>query len=78
MQVQRLTGFKVADASPALSHLFFADDTFIFCKANKEDADSEAIWGSLEQIVNVEKSSVFFGKNTGEDRKLEVLSVLGA
>ena len=30
MQEQRLTGFRVARACPALSHIFFADDTLIF------------------------------------------------
>lgn len=34
-----IKGIKVARTAPAISHMFFADDTYIFCKANKENAD---------------------------------------
>ena len=34
----RLTGLKVAPLGLALPHLFFADDTLIFCRANNEEA----------------------------------------
>ena len=34
---KQLTGMKVARASPAISQLFFADDSLFFCKAQKEE-----------------------------------------
>ena len=77
MQGNRLTGLKVAHSCPALSHLFFADDTLIFCRANKEEAGEvmqilKQYGEASGQIVNMEKSSVFFGKNTDEDRRDEI------
>ena len=82
MQGCRLTGLKVAHSCPALSHLFFADDTLIFCRANKEGAGEvmqilKQYGEASGQIVNMEKSSVFFGKNTDEGRKQEILGILG-
>lgn len=31
-----LTGRKVASGAPVLAHMFFADDSYIYCKANEE------------------------------------------
>ena len=41
---QLLHGIKVARGAPSLSHMFFADNSYIYCKARKEDAS---------QIVNL-------------------------
>lgn len=32
-----LTGIQVARKAPRLSYIFFADDTYIFCKANERE-----------------------------------------
>ena len=79
---QEISGLKIAKHSPALSHLFFADDTLIFCKANKEEAAKvmkllELYGKASGQIINAEKSSVFFSKNTKEGEKAEILDTLG-
>ncbi|XP_017217507.1 uncharacterized protein LOC108195085 [Daucus carota subsp. sativus] len=34
-----ITGIKVARGAPTVTHMFFADDSYIFCKATKEDAE---------------------------------------
>ena len=34
---KKLTGIKVARACPSISHLFFADDSLFFCKAQREE-----------------------------------------
>lgn len=51
-----------------LSHLFFADDSLLFCRANIME------WGSIQQLlkvyenasgqkINKEKTSIFFSRN---------------
>ena len=64
------------------SHLFFADDTLLFCRANKGDLD--AIQGILVlyekasgQKLNREKTTVFFSKATLAVRKIEIINELG-
>lgn len=61
----RLHGIKVAWNAPAISHLMYADDLLITCRANpseaivvKECLNRFCSWSS--QSVNVEKSNIFF------------------
>nr|XP_027125355.1 uncharacterized protein LOC113741893 [Coffea arabica] len=82
MSSQEISGLKIAQHSPTLSHLFFADNTLIFYKANKEEADKVMkLWKmygkALGQVINAEKSSVFFSTNTGDKVKVEILDILG-
>ena len=65
-----------------ISHLFFANDTLLFCRANKGDLD--VIQGILVlyekasgQKLNREKTTVFFSKATSEEKKLEIIEALG-
>lgn len=34
-----IKGVKIARSAPAISHLFFTDNSYIFCKANEENAE---------------------------------------
>ncbi|KAL5569345.1 hypothetical protein UlMin_025920 [Ulmus minor] len=64
-----IRGLKVSRAAPAIHHLFFADDIFLLGKATtfecsqfKECLDIFCNWSG--QSFNVQKSNIFFSKNT--------------
>ncbi|XP_019171032.1 PREDICTED: uncharacterized protein LOC109166588 [Ipomoea nil] len=72
----------VARGAPPISHLFFADDSLLFIKANQYEAAEiknclaryEALSG---QMVNYHKSSICYSKNTGSGDREMVAQILG-
>ena len=77
----RLTGLKIAQGAPNLCHLFFTDDFLIFYKANADEASQlkrilEAYKQVSGQLINVEKSSLFFSRNVGCRLKEEIMREL--
>ncbi|KAL3839320.1 hypothetical protein ACJIZ3_023911 [Penstemon smallii] len=61
-------GIKIARTCPTISHLLYADDLVIYCRANHEDV--ETIFTTLDkfsswsgQIINHEKSFTHFSRN---------------
>ncbi|KAM5560293.1 hypothetical protein ABKV19_021457 [Rosa sericea] len=78
----RLHGVEVCRGAPSISHLFFADDSFIFFKA--EAAECMVLKGILQdyenasgQQVNLQKSCISFSKNVALDCQEELASLLG-
>ncbi|XP_040998968.1 uncharacterized protein LOC121244821 [Juglans microcarpa x Juglans regia] len=75
-------GVPIAKNRLRISQLFFADDCLLFCKANAIE------WGKLfgllrayesasGQILNLEKTSIIFSKNTSRDTQQYILSIDG-
>lgn len=77
-----LTGIRVARTAPTLTHMFFADDSYIFCKANGNTADLisnilQVYESASGQKINNFKSSVIFSCNTSQDMRESICNTLG-
>ncbi|XP_075665346.1 uncharacterized protein LOC142635011 [Castanea sativa] len=78
-----MEGISVCRGAPSIFHLFFANDSIIFCKATIEEY--EALQKTLQiyeqasgQQLNRAKTSMFFSSNTAEEIKNEIKSRFGA
>ena len=78
-----IRGIAICRRAPQLSHLFFADDSIIFCRAKMVECSK--IWDVLldyeaasGQKINKEKTSLFFNKNTNDATQEEIKDLFGA
>jgi hypothetical protein len=78
----KITGLPVVRRGLRINHLFFVDDSLLFCKANVEE------WALIQEILslyekasrqklNREKTSLFFSRNTKQETKEFILSIVG-
>ncbi|XP_019166949.1 PREDICTED: uncharacterized protein LOC109162719 [Ipomoea nil] len=77
-----LHGCIVARGAPHESHLFFADDSLLFFRATAQEAgvvkQCLSVYEEMSgQAVNYYKSSICYSKNTRDDDREEVASILG-
>ena len=66
---QNIHGVAVCRRAPRISHLFFADDSLVFCRASLEECNElQRIFTVYEaasgQQLNKAKTTLFFSKNT--------------
>ncbi|XP_060972193.1 uncharacterized protein LOC133038153 [Cannabis sativa] len=78
----QIKGIRVANGAPFISHMLFADDSYVFCRANENDStkvltllkDFERASG---QMVNFSKSSVFFSANIHTIVRMQICQRMG-
>ncbi|XP_065623699.1 uncharacterized protein LOC136065014 [Quercus suber] len=79
---KELHGISICRGCPFITHLFFADDSLLFCNASSQECHTlteilkkyEAASG---QMINTDKSSIFFSHNTPQEVKDGILEILG-
>jgi hypothetical protein len=75
-----ITGLPIVRGGLRLNHLFFADDSLLFCKANFNE------WTNIQDILSVyekasgqklnrEKTFIFFNRNTRVETKSYILGI---
>ena len=78
----QIEGFSLCHSSPKISHLFFADDSFLFCRARVEDVGViQALLSLYEkasgQKTNSSKTTLFFSNNVSDPIKETIKNLLG-
>ena len=77
-----IKGVSLCSVGPKVSHLFFANDSLLFCLANSQEASTimEILKQHEEasgQQINREKTQLFFSPNTDPYSQEEIKSLLG-
>ncbi|XP_030936139.1 uncharacterized protein LOC115961274 [Quercus lobata] len=81
-QTGLIRGISICRNGPRLTHLFFADDSLIFCKASiQECIHIQSILSEYEaasgQKLNREKTTLFFSKATSSSTQENIINLLG-
>ena len=79
---QKLNGVSICRGCPSVTHLFFVNDSLLFCKAERREVSKlleilELNKAASRQKINTENSSVTFSHNTSLETRNEVLGILG-
>ncbi|XP_059437076.1 uncharacterized protein LOC132170205 [Corylus avellana] len=77
-----LTGVPTSKKGPALSHLFFADDSLLFCRSTLAQWNSltsilQAYEGASGQKMNSNKTALFFSRNSSDVDKEQIRRLAG-
>jgi len=72
----KIHGISIARNAPTISHLLFADDNMIFCRAHKDEAKHLMdIFAEYQRVsgqkINLSKSEMVFSPNISQGQKTE-------
>nr|XP_023884545.1 uncharacterized protein LOC111996780 [Quercus suber] len=70
----KIKGYALCRNSPRLTHLLFADDSLLFCRATEQECNNILeildVYGSCSgQQINRNKTTIFFSKLTSEESR---------
>ena len=79
---QQINGISICRGCPLITHLFFADNSLLFCKAKEQECHAlvtilNRYKEASGQKINIDKSSVFFSSKTPQDLRESILNILG-
>ena len=82
-ELGNIRDISVCRGAPRISHLFFVDNSIVFCRANVDGGRRilkvlEDYKGESGQKLNKEKTSIFFSKNTKREVQEQINQIFGA
>ena len=77
-----IRGVSLCQNGPRITHLLFADDGLLFCRAKEEECQNLLeVLAKYErasgQQINRTKTTIFFSKSTNEDTQTTIQNLLG-
>jgi len=77
-----LIGYSLCRNGPKLTHLFFTDDSLLFCRSTPQEYEKvleilDTYSKCSRQCINKSKTTIFFSKSTTSERKQYIKEALG-